>query len=254
MGHRLVVLGASNLVRGFHALVRAAHEAWGPPVEVLAALGHGRSYGMRSAFLGRVLPGIVECGLWRELERRPPLPARALVTDAGNDIVYGAGPDEVLAWIERCVERLRRLESEVVVTGIPLQRLERLTPAGYALVRAAFYSRHRWLPLAHALDQARALAEGLQRLAERHGATFVPLPGEWYGIDPIHMRPSQWQRAWRAILAAGAPSEPAAPDGRLPSALRLYALRPERQWLFGRERRTAQPALLLPSGGSVSLY
>ena len=69
--HRVVALGASNLTRGFRTVVAAAREAWGPDVEVLAALGHGRSYGGESRFLGRVRPGILQSGLWSELARRP---------------------------------------------------------------------------------------------------------------------------------------------------------------------------------------
>jgi hypothetical protein len=42
---RVVALGASNLTRGFHAVVSVARAAWGPEVEIVAALGHGRSYG-----------------------------------------------------------------------------------------------------------------------------------------------------------------------------------------------------------------
>jgi hypothetical protein len=71
-GHigRIVALGASNLTRGFHTLVSAARTAWGPEIEILAALGHGRPYGGPSRFLVRGLPGILESGVWRALESR----------------------------------------------------------------------------------------------------------------------------------------------------------------------------------------
>ena len=75
-------------------------ERVGPGVEVLAALGHGRSYGAHSRFVFRTLPGILESGLWQELESRPQLPTRGLVTDIGNDIFYGFSPEQTLGWIE----------------------------------------------------------------------------------------------------------------------------------------------------------
>lgn len=56
-------------------------------MEVLAALGHGRSYGAQSRIIFRTLAGILESGLWTELERRPPLTTRSLVTDVGDDIL-----------------------------------------------------------------------------------------------------------------------------------------------------------------------
>ncbi len=257
MDRRLVLLGASNLVRGFRPLLGAAREVWGDPLEVLAALGHGRSYGFSSAFFFRVLPAILECGLWRVLEERPPRPTRALITDVGNDIAYGVDADRILGWVEECLQRLRAVDAEVVVAGLPLDRLERLSTVGYAAVRAVFFPFHRWRSLGEALARAGEVAEGLQRLAGQHGATFVALRPEWYGIDPIHMRPREWRRAWRTLLFA--PDGGAAPfafpePAGTPSALRLYSVRPERQWLFGREHRHPQPALALPNGGSVSSY
>src|SRR5262245_61538357 len=78
---RIVLLGASNLTRGISTAVETAGTLLGRPLEVLAAFGHGRSYGMSNCVLGRSLPGIVECGLWRSLAALPPAPTSALVTD-----------------------------------------------------------------------------------------------------------------------------------------------------------------------------
>src|SRR5262249_14377181 len=103
---RLVVLGASNLTRGFPALLRVARGAWGDGLEVFGALGHGRSYGKRSHVLFRGLPGILESGLWPQLEAQPRLPGRALLTDVGNDILYHVPVDTILAWVAECVARL----------------------------------------------------------------------------------------------------------------------------------------------------
>ena len=54
---RIIALGASNLTRGFHAIVSAARSAWGSEIQVIAALGHGRSYGASSRVAVRTLPG-----------------------------------------------------------------------------------------------------------------------------------------------------------------------------------------------------
>jgi hypothetical protein len=86
---RIVALGASNLTRGFQTVVATARSMAGPRAEVVAALGHGRSYGMASRLMVRTLPGILQSGLWHQLEVLPPAPTRALVTDVGNDVLYG---------------------------------------------------------------------------------------------------------------------------------------------------------------------
>jgi hypothetical protein len=236
-------------------VLRSARSSWGDPLEVLAALGLGRSYGQASSVLSRVLPSIVGCGLWRALDERPRLPLRALVTDVGNDILYGSPPEQILEWVEACLVRLREQGAEIVVAGLPIPRLERLSRVGYALLRAVLFPAHRWLTLEIARERARVLAAGVEQLAARHGATFVAAPLDWYGLDPIHVSPRSWARAWKTILFApdgGPPAPASAPEG--PSALRLFRLRPEVQWVLGREQRTPQPSLVLPGGGSVSLY
>ena len=105
---RVVALGASNLTRGLPIVVSAARAGGGPDVEVLAALGLGRSYGMESRVLARTLPGILDSGLWKALAQRPRVPTRELVTDVGNDIVCGASPPRILQWVEESLVRLRR--------------------------------------------------------------------------------------------------------------------------------------------------
>ena len=79
----------------------------------------------------------------------------------------------------------------------------------------------------------------------------MPLRPEWYGLDPVHVRPGRWRAAWLEILGADAPAD-GAPS--LAETVRLHALRPERQWLFGIEGVTAQQGARLARGGRVWLY
>ena len=109
---RVILLGASNVTRSMSTIVETAELVWGRPLDLLAACGHGRSYGRTSCVFGRSLPGILECGLWDELSRRPALPTAALVTDIGNDILYGAGVDQIAAWVEQSLIRLRGLRAD----------------------------------------------------------------------------------------------------------------------------------------------
>jgi hypothetical protein len=247
---RIVALGASNLTRGFHTVVSTARAAWGPEVEVLAALGHGRSYGARSQFVFRGLPGILDSGLWRELEARPPVPTRALVTDVGNDILYGYSAEQTLTWVEEAVRRLRVYTSDIVLSGLPLPSVRRLSSAKYLAMRSLLVPSSR-TPLAQALETAERVEAGLARLSADTGAKFFQLDPSWYGFDPIHVRPAMWGEAWRRILGADAAT---AARSALSEAVRLYLLPPERRWAFGVARFTPQSGVALPPGGRVWLY
>ena len=248
---RVVALGASNLTRGLHTIVWTSRALWGPQVEILGALGHGRSYGVRSHFTVRALPGILDSGVWRALESRPPVPTRALVTDIGNDIMYGYSAEQTLAWVEEAVDRLQRVTNDIILTDLPLASVRRLSPARFHVFRSLVVPSCR-LGLPQLLEIAERVQAGLTAMAARRAVTLFRLKPAWYGLDPIHMRPRSWRSAWQEILGGGFPDGPA---GRSPlEAWRLYFMRPERQWILGVEQYTPQAGVALRSGPRVWLY
>ena len=248
---RVVALGASNLTRGFHTVVRTARSMWGPEIEILAALGHGRSYGSLSKFIIRTLPGILKSGLWNELERLPQKRTRGLITDVGNDILYGFSVERTLRWIEETLIRLKALTDDIVLTDLPLETVRCMSNRKFLAFRTALVPSCR-LPLAQVIERAEQVNEGLAGFAETYGARFFHLDPAWYGFDPIHIKPSLWRPAWQQILGA----QPQMDFGKASAieGMQLYFMRPERRWLFGREQITPQSGTVLRSGGKVWLY
>lgn len=253
---RLVALGASNLTLLLPSLVRCARARAGGPVQVFAAQGFGRSYGMRSKFLVRSLPGIDQCGLWAALAEQPPLPTTGLVMDVGNDVLYDVDVPTILAWVERALVRLRPQVQRLVVGGLP-PHLDRVGRLRYGIVRTVIVPGCP-VPRVEALRRAEALREGLAALALRHGAELVPMRPEWYGVDPIHVRRRHWRDVAAALLGASAP---VATNGahharavRVPSSLRVCWAGPQQRRIFGVERRAAQPSVHLPDGSTIATY
>jgi hypothetical protein len=251
MPKRIVALGASNLTRGFQTIVATSRQEWGRDIEVIAALGHGRSYGSESRVLARTLPGILQSGLWRQLAQLPAVSTRVLLTDVGNDILYGFSPAQILEWVEEALNRLERYSNDIVVTGLPRVGLTDISAPKFLFFRSLLFPRCR-LTFSEVAESARIVNEGLMTLAHARGARFVPLRAEWYGVDPIHIRPSRWQPAWREILCG----EPRPGRDRMPfmEGWRLYAMRPEHQRIFGVEWGAAQHGVALRAGGRVWLY
>jgi hypothetical protein len=271
--HRIVLLGASNLTRGISTVIESSQNIWGSPLDVCCALGHGRSYGWTSNFLGRSLPGIVDCGLWKALEERPKLPTAALITDIGNDLMYGAPVPQIARWVETAIERLQRADAKVVMTLLPLSSASRLSPARFRFFAKLFFP-HKQLDLADLLARAHDLHARLEALGRSRGVALVEQRSQWYGIDPIHIRLRCWRTVWPEILAScrqvssrlGEPTpgdEPVEPrvsetlgyvKGSLRRWLYLRTRTAENWQFFGTSRKRTQPCATLKGGTSVSFF
>lgn len=230
---RLIVLGASNVVRGLPALVSSMRRREGN-AELLVAAGLGRSYGISSRFSYRILPSILSGGLWAALPERPSMRTRAVVADVGNDLLYGFSPEQVLQWVGDALGRLEAVADDIVIVGLPLHSVESLSEMRFRLFRSLLVPSCT-LSLSDLAVSARTVHEGLRRMANSRRHRFLELKSHWYGIDPIHIRPRYWRAAWGEI--AGLPvSQPLS----LVEIMRLRLLRPERRILFSREQNTEQ--------------
>ena len=198
--NQLILIGASNVTIAFPRLVNGLAEWVDEPLEIWGVHGHGRSYGAWSKVLGRALPGITESRFWDDwAPSGSSAPPRALVTDIGNDILYGHDTDQILDWVETCLKRLQDLGAKVVMTRLPLASLETLSRIRFTLARKILFPRCG-LSLADVSREARKLDAGVVELAQRYSTPLTEPQGHWYGLDPIHIR-SRWiESAWQQIL------------------------------------------------------
>lgn len=248
---RVVLLGASNVTLGFGVLTRLIRSGFDGPLDVRAALGHGRSYGVWSSVLVRGLPSIVGCGLWDDLRAAPPAPTYALLTDVGNDLMYGFPPDRIAGWVETCLDRLVESGAHVVVTRLPIARVERLGAWRYHATRASFFPLHRPVAWGDMLGRVRELDERVAGAAHSRGAAVVTPPLEWYGLDPIHIRWTRRAPAWSRVLAEWPGFR--APGRSKASSLPLLGRMPQRYRICGRDAMTPQP-VVVRNDVTLSLY
>ena len=253
----VVAIGASNLSRGLPRLVANARGRGGP-ADLLVAAGHGRSYGANSRVAWRRLPSILRSGLWQALDRLEPCesarPVRALLTDIGNDLLYGFSVEQTAGWVRECVARLADRRTRIAITALPLASVARAGPLRYRLLRTVYVPG---CPLA--LEPLRAAAERLDEavrgIAAEHGAVVVEQPGEWYGFDSIHVRRRRLDALWNSAADAwGLPISIARPRATLADWARIGRRAAEVRSLAGVMRYTRQPVLRWPDGGTLSLY
>jgi len=251
---RLVLLGASNVRMSLATAIETARSFLGEPVHVLAAVGHGRSYGQTTSVLGRQLTGITECGLWPEFSRQEPTAVDALITDIGNDLLYEVRPKQIIEWVRECVDRLLEQEARIVITRLPLANIERLSPLRFKLFRTIVFPRNR-----HSLEELKQLAietdERIVELGRSHGLTVVEPSATWYGLDPIHLKYRHWSAAYEQFFASWRSQDSGRPRRvSWSEQFRAALWRAEQRIVFGRQRYRRQPIGRLRDGTKVSLY
>ncbi len=252
---RFVVLGASNISRSLPAIVQAAENHAGGPMELVIAAGHGRSFGLRTTFLGRSLPGILQSGIWSALGSQPRTACQAIVTDVGNDLFYGVTVTELMSWVDECLDRLRGSMDQLAVALPPVCNLEGLAPWRFYVFRRLFFPRCP-LTLPDMARLGHELEERLREVAQRHATRIVEPERSWYGVDPLHIKRAAMANAWQRIFGGTKP--PTKTSAPLWTSLRrewyLKRLSPERKERWGREWHTPQPAGRLPHGTTIALY
>lgn len=239
---RVIVLGASNISLGWKPLTRTILQRSRRPVHLAAAYGMGRSYLGVSRFGMRSIPGILDSGLWEEMKScSDPPPQDALITDLGNDLVYGSRAAEVVQAAADAVGRIRDMNPDcrIVVTRPPLESVLSLSSLRFRLFRTVLFPLSR-LTLASVLEGAHELDEGIQQLS---GITTVAPQPEWYGFDPIHVlrrfRESAFQSYLASWQAVDSDDQPAveAPVPRATAGIRR---------VLGRRVECPQPSVITP--------
>ena len=250
----VVAIGASNLSRGLASLTATVRARAGRPVDLFVAAGHGRSYGANSRVWMRRLPSILWSGLWRAIDRTAPEAGResapprsyAVVTDIGNDLLYGFSVEQVTAWVDACLTRLGDRGFRTVVTRLPMASIGTVGPLRYRALRT-LYVPGCTLPL-DALKAAAAELDGrVAEVARARGAHVIMQPGGWYGLDAIHVRRRVLPEVWSQVADAwGLPKAAFPPGASLPEWARVGLAAAEVRSVAGLPRYTPQPAFMRP--------
>ncbi|MFM8414294.1 MAG: hypothetical protein ACKOCX_06175 [Planctomycetota bacterium] len=252
----VVAIGASNLSRGLPRLTTIVRAAAGP-ADFLVAAGHGRSYGANSRVAWRRLPSILRSGLWRALDRLEPAaavrPVYAVVTDIGNDLLYGFTVEQTAGWVRECLARLADRGTRVAVTALPLASVARAGAVRYRLLKTVYVPGCQ-LSLGELRSAAERLDGAVRGIAGELGAAVIEQPGEWYGFDSIHVRRGRLEALWSEACGRwGLPGVGPA-RVRLGEWARIGSRAAEVRSLVGLTRFTPQPVTRWPDGGSLSLY
>ncbi len=200
----VVALGASNLSRGLSRLVTICRRCTSKPIDLFAGAGHGRSYGANSRIWSRRLPSILGSGLWRSLDRYSGSDALnsttrfAVITDIGNDLLYGFSVEQIVVWVEEIVFRLQQRGFNIVITQLPIESIQAVGSFRFRVLKSIFVPGCQ-----HSLeaikDQSLQLNNEICSFSKSRRVTILRQPGSWYGIDAIHVKRSCLNQLWQRV-------------------------------------------------------
>jgi len=198
-----VLLGASNLARGYSALTRHISKNISAS-EFLNALGPGRGYCARGGLLNFTYSPIGECSVMKSAKVYAERGFRVtvLLTDIGNDIMYGVPESTLIEALDTLIEKSLKMNAEVFLTSIHVDVSNDMGKTSFKLLKSIFYPNS---PVT--FDQADSAVKKLNHyLAEKslqnERVHLVSGLGEFCGMDKIHYGLFKSHLAWSRVANA----------------------------------------------------
>lgn len=195
-----ILLGASNLSRGCFALSRLLKANLHPrKVEVLIASGPGRAYCASGGLLNVTYPPIHSSEIFEVARNKSECGYQvvALVTDIGNDIMYGVSAEQVIETIQQIFDKLQSMNAKIFYTTLPIAFEKGVHPAWFYILRSLL------LPFSRVTyDQATAGIIGVNKFLRESAGKCGHLISDmdrYLGFDKIHYGWLRANNAWSQV-------------------------------------------------------
>lgn len=241
----LLVLGASNVSLAWSEIASLAIQCSNQPVDLVTAQGMGRAYvTAQSGFAFCRLPGILHSGLWNAFadqnqNENPNPPSSVLMTDLGNDLLYGRSVSEVLDGAMQCIVRIRECSpnADVVLTAPPLASVLQLGSIRFKFFKQVLFP-FSTLDLRQVKQATEDLCDGVQQIAAEEAIKLYVPQKHCFGFDPIHVRRRNRRDVFRSMMALWEQPPCSEPEWK-----RFRKVIPQRRLMMGREKLQPQPTL-----------
>jgi hypothetical protein len=197
-----VLLGASNLARGYSALTHhiAKNISAG---EFLNALGPGRGYCARGGLLNFTYSPIGECSVMKSAKVYAERGFRitVLLTDIGNDIMYGVPDSSLIESLDTLIEKSLQMNAEVFLTSIHVDVSKDMGKTSFKLFKTIFYPNS---PVT--FDQANSAVKMLnhyltEKSLQNERVHLVSGLGAFCGFDKIHYGLFKSHLVWSRVAS-----------------------------------------------------
>jgi hypothetical protein len=165
----------------------------------LIASGPGRAYCASGGLLNVSYPPIYASDIFEAAQNKSESGYQvvALVTDIGNDIMYGVSPEKVIDTLQQVFARLESMNAEIFFTTLPAVFEKGVHPVWFYILRSVL------LPFSRvSYDEATAgiieVNQFLRKYDSEH-SHLIPDMDRYLGYDDIHYGWLRAHNAWSHV-------------------------------------------------------
>ena len=195
-----IFLGASNLARSFHGLKYCIERCIFPrPASFVHAMGPGRGYLSNGGILNAVYSPILNCGILEAVRNKKTKDQSvvALITDIGNDIMYGVSSEKIINGLQYLLNALGEFKTNIFITSIPVDLENDISELHFHIIRQIYFPKSP-VKYSQASNNIKAINKFILQSSSKE-ITVINDMKQFCGIDKIHYSILKSQSAWSHI-------------------------------------------------------
>ena len=196
-----IFLGASNLARSFHGLKYCIERCIFPrPASFVHAMGPGRGYVSRGGILNAVYSPILNCGILEAVRNKKikDQSVVALITDIGNDIMYGVSSEKIINGLQYLLNALGEFKTNIFITSIPVDLENDISELHFHIIRQIYFPKSP-VKYSQASNNIKAINKFILQSSNKK-ITVINDMKQFCGIDKIHYSILKSQSAWSHVV------------------------------------------------------
>ncbi len=193
-------MGASNLARGYSLLTRYLSRCLGVQnIEFLNALGPGRGFCAKGGMFNFIYPPIQDCQVIEAVDKKTKNPRVVLITDLGNDLMYGVTPDALIECLDTLIDRMLKWNADIFLTSIHINMKKDISRRTFYILRFIFYPNSK-MNYEETDSLIIKVNDYLEEKARNNKKVHLITGMESYaGSDKIHYSLLKMHKAWSKV-------------------------------------------------------
>jgi hypothetical protein len=195
-----LLMGASNLARGYSMFTRHISSCLEKnKTEFLNALGPGRGFCARGGMFNFTYPPIQDCRILDVAEKKSCDTRIVLITDIGNDLMYGVSADTLIESLDELIGRALQWDAEIFMTSIHVSLKKDVSRTTFFILKSFFYpgSSITYEETDLFIIKVNGYLEEKARKNER--VHLISGMGSFAGADKIHYSLLKTHSAWEKV-------------------------------------------------------